>query len=170
MNCWPAVVENGLTTNTTLSSKKSTLEGRIYGPQEENRAIPERKRAPIQLTAGPLDFEAPVSGKNSQEIFAIGTLNRAEIVRYDSRNRRFVSYLSGISAEGLSFSRDGKWVAYTSYPDGALWRSKIDGSDRLQLTFPPMRALLPRWSPDGRQDSLCGKLSGKTLEYLLIAS
>ena len=42
-------------------------------------------------------------------------------------------------------------MTYTSYPDGMLWRSKIDGSQRLQLTFPPKRALLPRWSPDGRQ-------------------
>jgi Tol biopolymer transport system component len=31
-----------------------------------------------------------------------------------------------------------------------LWKSKVDGSDRLQLTFPPIYAVLPRWSPDGK--------------------
>ena len=27
----------------------------------------------------------------------------------------------------------------------------MDGSERRQLTFLPMRVLLPRWSPDGKQ-------------------
>jgi Tol biopolymer transport system component len=138
--------------------------------QEENDAIPEGKRVPIHLTAGPLDFEAPISGKNSKEIFAIGSLNRDEIVRYDSRSRQFVSYLSGISAEGLSFSRDGKWVAYTSYPDGALWRCKIDGSERLQLTFPPMRALLPRWSPLGHDIAFMANSPGRPWNIYILSS
>jgi Tol biopolymer transport system component len=30
-------------------------------------------------------------------------------------------------------------------------RSRTDGSERLQLTFPPMRAFSPQWSPDGSQ-------------------
>jgi Tol biopolymer transport system component len=33
----------------------------------------------------------------------------------------------------------------------SVWRSKIDGSERLQLTYPPNYALLPRWSPDGKK-------------------
>ena len=36
-----------------------------------------------------------------------------------------------------TFSSDGKWVAYASYPDYTLWRSRTDGTDRLQLTDPP---------------------------------
>jgi Tol biopolymer transport system component len=58
-------------------------------------------------------------------------------------------YLAGIPASGVSFSRDGDWVTYSTKPGGTIWRSKADGSERLQLTFPPMRALYPRWSPDG---------------------
>lgn len=50
---------------------------------------------------------------------------------------------------GVNFSRDGKWVTYVAYPEGTLWRNKVDGSERLQLTFPPLFSLLPRWSPDG---------------------
>jgi eukaryotic-like serine/threonine-protein kinase len=69
-------------------------------------------------------------------------------VRYDPESKQFVPYLSGISAEGVSFSKDGQWVAYTSYPEGTLWPSKVDGSDRLQLTSAPMQAFLPRWSPE----------------------
>jgi Tol biopolymer transport system component len=40
-------------------------------------------------------------------------------------------------------------MAYVSYPDMTLWRSRVDGSDKIQLTFPPVRAYEPRWSPDG---------------------
>jgi Tol biopolymer transport system component len=58
-------------------------------------------------------------------------------------------YLGGISAEFLSFSRDGKSVAYVSFPDGVLSRANSDGSGRVQLTGPPMHPNGTRWSPDG---------------------
>ena len=106
----------------------------------------------------------------ASEIFAIGDSHRAEVIRYDSRSDQFVPYLSGISAEGLAFSRDGQWVTYTSYPDGTLWRSKVDGSERLQLTFPPLRVLLPRWSPDGKQIAFNASLPGATWNIYLISS
>jgi Tol biopolymer transport system component len=50
----------------------------------------------------------------------------------------------------VAFSKDGQWVTYVSYREGSLWRSKADGSERLQLTYPPMYPVLPRWSPDGQ--------------------
>jgi len=71
------------------------------------------------------------------------------LTRYDLKSGRFESYLGGISAEYVSFSKDGQWVAYVAYPEGTLWRSKMDGSERLQLTYAP-QALMPRWSPDGK--------------------
>jgi Tol biopolymer transport system component len=131
-----------------------------------------RKRydKPIQLTAGPLNFEDPLPSRDGKEIFAIGDSRRAEVIRYDSRSAQFVPYLSGISAEGLAFSRDGQWVTYTSYPDGTLWRSKVDGSERLQVTFPPLRALLPRWPPDGKQIAFNGILPGMTWNVYLVSS
>jgi DNA-binding winged helix-turn-helix (wHTH) protein/Tol biopolymer transport system component len=127
------------------------------------------KRA-IQLTAGPLEFHFPISSKDGKEIFAIGHLRRAEVVRYDSRAREFSPFFPGISAEGLSFSRDAEWVSYTSYPDGTLWRSRIDGSDRVQLTFPPMRVLLPKWSPDGRQVAFSATFPGRSWNIYLISA
>jgi Tol biopolymer transport system component len=50
----------------------------------------------------------------------------------------------------VDFSRDGQWIAYVSYPEGTLWRSRIDGSERRQLTLPPLAVMNPRWSPDGK--------------------
>ncbi|HKS95795.1 MAG TPA: hypothetical protein VJV74_06620, partial [Terriglobia bacterium] len=55
------------------------------------------------------------------------------------------------SAQDVSFSKDGQWVAGVTFPDGILWRSKLDGSEKLQLTSPPVYAMLPEWSPDGQE-------------------
>jgi Tol biopolymer transport system component len=138
----------------------------------EGRGFPWWKRndKPIQLTAGPLNFEDPLPSKDGKEIFAIGGSRRAEVIRYDSRIGQFVPYLSGISAEGLAFTRDGQWVTYTSYPDGTLWRSKVDGSERRQLTFPPLRVFLPRWSPDGKQIAFNATLPDVTSSVYLVSS
>jgi Tol biopolymer transport system component len=81
-----------------------------------------------------------------------------------------VPYLSGISAESLAFSRDGQWVTYLSFPEGTLWRSKVDGSERLQLTFPPMRVSLPRWSPDAKQIVFNATFPDKPPSIYLISS
>jgi WD40 repeat protein len=122
-------------------------------------ALPEGKRflrqkmfeQPIQLTAGPISFLQPLPSKDGKQIFAVGWSRQADVVRYDIHTNQFVPYFFGISAEGLAFSRDGQWVAYASYPDGTLWRCRVDGTERLQLTFTPLHVVLPRWSPDGKQ-------------------
>ena len=48
---------------------------------------------------------------------------RGELVRYDVNSKQFLPMLPGIAAFAPTFSRDGEWVAYTSYPDHTLWRS-----------------------------------------------
>ncbi len=116
----------------------------------EKSAWLSREPKPVQLTNGPLDFNSPVASKDGRRIFAVGSQPRGELVRYDSKSG-FAPYFGGISATDLAFSADGKWVAYISVPEGQLWRSRVDGSQRLQLTFDPMTAALPRWSPDGKR-------------------
>src|SRR5207302_3573035 len=139
-------------------------------PEDGRFSWRHREGKPIQLTAGPFSFMSPLLSKDGKQIFAIGESDCAEVIRYDSRSGQFVPYFSGISAEGLAFSQDGQWVTYSSYPDGALWRSKMDGSERRQLTFPPLRVLLPRWSPDGKQIAFNGMRPGETWNVYLISS
>ena len=104
---------------------------------------------PIRLTNGPLPYSFPCPGRDGKQIFALGTKQRGELVRYDMKSKQFVPFLGGISATDPTFSRDGRWVAYASYPDHTLWRSRSDGTERLQLTFPPMDMRFPFISPDG---------------------
>ena len=161
-----------------------TPDGRFYVFQNrvEGRldlwAIPEKRPfwprkqepKPTQLTSGPLEFQYPLPSKDGKEVFAIGSAQRAEVVRYDSRSGEFIPFLAGISARGVAFSPDGQLVAYTSYPDGTLWRSKVDGSERLQLTFPPLETSLPRWSPDGKQIAFNANLPGEPPNIYLVPS
>jgi Tol biopolymer transport system component/DNA-binding winged helix-turn-helix (wHTH) protein len=122
---------------------------------------------PVQLTNGPLDFASPLPSKDGKRIFAIGSQPRCELVRYDGKST-FVPFLEGKSVSDLAFSPDGKWVAYVSVPENQLWRSRLDGSERLQLTPEEMSAGLPRWSPDGKQIVFMGKsLKTDWLAYII---
>jgi serine/threonine protein kinase len=106
-------------------------------------------RQPTRLTNGPLSYESVAPSPDGKRLFAVGTRQRGELVRYDMKSQQFVPFLSGISAVAPTFSKDGRWVAYASYPDGSLWRSGADGSEAKQLTYPPMVVTMPRISPDG---------------------
>jgi Tol biopolymer transport system component len=64
---------------------------------------------------------------------------------------------------------DGQWVAYISVPDDSLWRSKVDGSERLQLTNASLRASMPRWSPDGKQIVFMGRTTNTNWHAYLIS-
>jgi Tol biopolymer transport system component len=111
--------------------------------------FPHRSKNPIRLTAGPLGYSGAIPSRDGKHIYAIGTKRRGELVHYDLKSRQFLPFLSGISAIDPTFSRDGKWVAYTSYPDHTLWRSRSDGTESRQLTYPPMQVAYPFISPDG---------------------
>lgn len=102
------------------------------------------------LTSGPTSYGRPIISPDGKQLFAIGEQHQGELSVYDRKSEKFVPYLGGISVCFVDFSRDGQWMAYVSYPEGSLWRSKIDGSEKRQLTRPPTSVVNPRWSPDGK--------------------
>jgi serine/threonine protein kinase/Tol biopolymer transport system component len=160
-----------------------TPDGRYFIFQSEHDgkaqiwAIPEKgglfrkaRWEPTQLTAGPLSYSLPRPSLDGKRLFALGSQPRGELVRFNQKTRQLEPYLSGISAENVDFSKDGQWVTYSFYPEGTLWRSKADGSERLQLTFPPMQAFLPRWSPDQKQIVFTGILAGKPDRIYMVSA
>ena len=124
--------------------------------------------APVQLTTGPTSTFCPLPSADGKKLFAETMQVRGELVRYDSASHQFTPFLSGIPAFGVRFSPDGKSVTYVSYPDGTLWRSKADGN--LQLTFPPLFAILPRWSPDGTRIAFMARQTGKPWSVYVVSS
>jgi WD40 repeat protein len=110
---------------------------------------------PVQLTSGPIRWNTPIPGKDGTKIFAHGVILRGELVRYDAQSSRLQPWLGGISAEFVTFSPDGQFVAYVTFPEGILWRANRDGSNPVQLTDAPLYPLNLRWSPDGSQILFC---------------
>ena len=106
---------------------------------------------PIQLTNGPMRWDSLIPGRDGKEVFAVGKTPRGELARYDLKTKQLQPFLGGISADSVSFSEDGQYVAYVTYPEGVLWRANRDGSNPVQLSDPPMHPSLPRWSHDGAQ-------------------
>lgn len=116
---------------------------------------------PSQLTDSPLSLSSPWPGKDGKRLFVVGRTQRGELSRYSGAAREFLPFLSGVSAQGVDFSRDGRSIAFVTYPEGVLWCSRTDGSQRVRLSNPPLYPIMPRWSPDGRQVVFWGFTPGK---------
>ena len=156
----PASANNG---NWTADGKYFVFQNNRIDARTDLWAIPEKgdffhkaNHAPVQLTSGPMSFESPQPSLDGKRIFAIGEQPRGELVRFDAKSGQFLPYLGGVSAADVTFSPDGQWVAYVMYPEPILWRSRIDGSGKSQLTRPPFVALVPSWSPDGKKILFAG--------------
>ena len=124
--------------------------------------------APMQLATGPLRLNGVLPAKNGKQIFIVGTQPKGELVRFDAKTGRFATILGGIFASDVDYSHDDLWITYVLYPEQTLWRSRADGSERLQLTFPPMQAILPQWSPNGQQIAFVASSPGKPRRVFVI--
>jgi len=123
----------------------------IWALDERRSLFRQPSDVPIQLTSGPLHWGAPIPGRDGKTIFADGANQRGELSRIDLKTGSIQPFLGGISAEFVSFSPDGKSVAYVTFPEGILWRVNLDGSNRMQLSRLPDQVINPCWSPDSKE-------------------
>jgi serine/threonine protein kinase/Tol biopolymer transport system component len=126
-------------------------------------------RKPERISTAPLQFREVLPSKDGKSLFVTGAQPRAELMQYDAKSGAFIPFLGGISAGDLDYTRDRQWITYVLIPEGTLWRSRVDGSERLQLTFPPMEAALAHWSPDGQQIAFAAVFAGKDWKTYLIS-
>jgi len=115
-----------------------------------SRGLFRKGTQPVQLTSSPMQLQSPLLSRDGKKLFVVGMTFRGELTSFDVKSGQPSLFMGGISADWMEASRDGKQVVYVSYPQGDLWKSNADGTDRVQLTFAPARPVLPRWSPSGQ--------------------
>jgi Tol biopolymer transport system component/DNA-binding winged helix-turn-helix (wHTH) protein len=125
--------------------------GQIWALDERRSLFRQPSAVPLQLTSGPIHWGVLIPGKDGKTIFVDGATPRGELSRIDLKTGSIQPFLGGISAEFVSFSPDGKSVAYVTFPEAILWRANLDGSNRMQLTQPPDYVSDPCWSPDSKE-------------------
>src|SRR6202050_52880 len=107
-----------------------------------------KKPYAVRLTPGQPEVTGMTPSRDGNGMFVVARLAQGSMHFYDEKEKRFLPYLGGLPATQLVVSPDRKWMVYTDYPRGYLWRCKIDGSERLQLTN--TYAQMPTWAPDSK--------------------
>ncbi len=107
-----------------------------------------RKPTAIRITGNQIPIAASAPARDSNHLFVLGTPLQGAMQALDPRTGQLEPYLGGLSASEFVISPDRQWMAYTEFPTGNLWKSKIDGSHRIQLTNSGV--VMERWSPDGK--------------------
>ncbi|HTS37410.1 MAG TPA: winged helix-turn-helix domain-containing protein [Candidatus Solibacter sp.] len=128
-----------------------------------------RKRIPLRLTNGPVGLSTPVPGKDGKRLFVFGLQFSRSALRFDPSHEIFIPSFSSKPMFDFALSRDGKWLAYIGEGE-LLWRSRIDGTEAVQLISHPLMALRPRWSPDGSHILFMGHKEGTTSTPYIIPS
>jgi Tol biopolymer transport system component/DNA-binding winged helix-turn-helix (wHTH) protein len=128
---------------------------------------------PIRLTDGPLQFQSPVAaranGSNINRIFFLGEDARSELESVTPTGELIAERGFLSSAVRVSYSRDGRWVAWTD-SNGLLWRARPDGTERLQLSPDSIDVFLAHWSPDGSRLAVMAREPGKAWQIYLISA
>jgi len=124
---------------------------------------------PVLLTSGPDSLHVAIPAQTGSRIFAFSFRPQRELEEVEPQTQHSSVLSLDANAEEASVSPDGQMLAYSDRPDGSLWRSRADGSQRLRLTNAPLGGLTPRWSPKGEQIMFSGVRSGQPRQMYIVS-
>ena len=153
-NHWPAgtVTANGIWTpggkHFVFASDKDGGANNLYEYIEPRWYELWKKPSAVKLTPRQPEVIGMAPSRDGEGMYVVGRAAQGSLHYYDEKDKRFLPYLGGLPAAQMVVSPDGKWLVYADYPRGYLWRCKLDGSEKLQLT--DSFAQMPTWSPDSK--------------------
>jgi DNA-binding winged helix-turn-helix (wHTH) protein/Tol biopolymer transport system component len=133
-------------------------------------SLPWLQRTPTQLTFAPLDLGFSLPSRDGRTIYAMGGIGeQIDVDRLDPASHQFKAVLPGVNVKEVEFSPDHQWILYNDW--NQLWRSRPDGSDRLQLAGAPSYSGIhfARWSPDSKHVLFANFVGEKGTIYLVSA-
>lgn len=119
---------------------------------ERSAMRPFLAEADSELVSGPVSFwRSPLFGSDRKSVYALGQDDRGELQQVSEQVQgKHAPYSNGLAVDTISFSHNGQWMAYSLYPQGTLWRSGLDGSNKIELSMPGRVASDAQWSPDDK--------------------
>jgi Tol biopolymer transport system component len=140
----------------------------MWAQREASSALRFWNSKPFPLLTGPISYRGAAISPDSQRLYLRTESAKAELMRFDRATGKFLPFLPSLPVRTLAFSRDGTQLAYTSLADDQLWRCRADGQQCVQLTKNLKKAILPRWSPDGRSIALMSLQDGGGWAVMLV--
>ena len=150
----------------------STREGatNIWIISEGSSFLRKVSRDPVQLTTGPLQFTFAIPSKDGRKLFSarFSTARRAGALRFQVREISFLFWAAFPAATSTSRATgNGSRMSRTRTTRcGAANSTAARGCD---LPYPPMRAALNHWSPDGNQIAFSASTPGKPWKVYLLS-
>jgi serine/threonine protein kinase/Tol biopolymer transport system component len=102
----------------------------------------------VRVTSNQLSIRDFTPARDGKGLYVLGLMDEGAMRAYDPASQKLVPFLENLSMLQFVMSPDHQWMAYSEYPSRNLWKSRLDGSDKVQLTN--SYALMQQWSPDGK--------------------
>ena len=142
----------------------------LWGIREAWKWFRRSHHDPVQLTHGPDSLHVAIPAETGSRVFAFSFRSNRELQKIEPPSHHADTLIPNANAELASVSPDGHLALYTDRPDGSLWRSSIDGAQRLRLTKPPLVASAPHWSRDGKQILFTGARPGSMHQIYFLSA
>lgn len=122
------------------------------------------------MTSGPDTPWGGTPSRDGRHIFFYNGTWREDLERLDPATGQFSNLGPNSRMMHVNFSRDGNWIAYVDPTHGGLYRSRVDGTERVELTGHGESVSFPRWSPDGKWILFGGTAANRVITSYLIST